>query len=118
MKPPLYYSIRVTTPEGSCTRRIAHIPKHEAPNTEVFRLAGPNDTVEYKYLGSGIPFHVALGPMCRAFHTADQRISYECGLQGHGVRPIDKGALDDFSYLGEIDAEVIWDNQLKNVKKH
>jgi hypothetical protein len=116
MKPLHYYSIRVTTPTGNCSRRIAQIPDTEAPNTEAYRLAGPDDKVEYKYLGAGKPLHKAFGPMGQAFHTAEQRISYEKGLQGHctyggGSLGMTASNLDDFSYLGQADAEIVWDLQ-------
>lgn len=110
MKPLHYYSIRVTTQNGNCSRRIAQIPDTEAPNTEAFRLTGPTDKVEYKYLGAGVPMHKAFGPMGRAFHTEDQRRTYERGLQGHGgVGGTLSSALDDFGYLGALDSEIVWD---------
>ena len=118
MKPLHFYSIRVTTQNGNCSRRIAQIPAQDAPNTEAFRLAGPTDKVDYKYLGAGIPFHKACGPMNRSFHTEDQKVSYERGLHGHskyggGTINLTNSNLDDFSYLGEMDAELVWDQQDK-----
>lgn len=118
MTPMHYYSIRVITQNGNCTRRIAQIPKGEAPNTEAFRLTGPADKVDYKYLGAGVPFHKACGPMGRAFHTEEQRVSYEQGLHGHspyggGLICLTGSNLDNFAYLGEMDAELIWDQQGK-----
>jgi hypothetical protein len=109
MKPLHYYSIRVTTLKGACSRRIAQIPETEAPNTEAFSMTGPTDKVEYKYLGFGVPLHKAFGPLARAFHTEAQKASYERGLQGHSVRPMNLSELDDFGYLGEADAEIVWD---------
>jgi len=109
MSLPLYYAVRITSKSGNITRRITRVLSVEELRNELNIAYDVEATVETKFLGHGEPIYKSSGPLLRKFHTQEQLKSYEAGLMGHGLYPLDHGPLDNFNYLGEQDAEILWD---------
>jgi len=109
---PLYYSVRTTTPTArgdNVKREVLSVYSVANLNDLTHNIAPAGAKVETKYLGQGSPIYKSSGPLLRMFHTREQLASYEAGLMGHGIYPMDQGPLDNFNYMGEHDAELLWD---------
>lgn len=109
---PLYYSVRTTTPTArgdNVKREVLSVYSVAELNDKTHNIAPEGAKVETKYLGQGSPIYKSSGPLLRMFHTREQLASYEAGLMGHGIYPMDQGPLDNFNYMGEHDAELLWD---------
>lgn len=112
MSIPLYYAVRRTiqTPRGeNVERQVLRVDSVEQLNNLTYNAAPSGMKVETKYLGSGQPIHRSASPLGKCFHTVEQMKSYDAGLMGHGIYPLDQGPLDNFNYMGEQDAELLWD---------
>lgn len=110
MSVPLYYAVRTTSADGlNVSREILMVASVDDLNTRTHYAAPFGVKVETKYLGQGAPIYQSRSPLGKKFHTMEQLKSYEAGLMGHGIYPLDQGPLDNFNYLGEQDAEILWD---------
>ena len=106
---PLYYAVRIVSDEGrNVARSIVVVASVEQLQERVHNAAPDEAEIETKCLGSGEPIYGSRGPKRRAFHTVAQLASYEAGLMGHGHYPLEHGPLDNFNYLGAMDAEEFW----------
>ena len=110
MTVPLYYAVRITLADkDNVSREVMRIDSVEQLHDRTHNIAPLGAKVETKFLGQGEPIYASVSPLGRKFHTMEQLKSYEAGLMGHGIYPLDQGPLDNFNYLGEQDAEILWD---------
>lgn len=110
MTVPLYYAVRITLADkDNVSREVMRVDSVEQLNDRTHNIAPFGAKVETKYLGQGEPIYESRSPLRKRFHTTQQMASYEAGLMGHGIYPLDQGPLDNFNYMGEQDAEILWD---------
>lgn len=107
-----HYSVRITTPTArgpNVSRQVMQVASAEALVERLVTEDTMHSKIETQCIGEGAPTFIARSKLHRAFHTEQQRATYEAGLDGRGVYPLDQGPLDNFNYMGEQDAELLWD---------
>lgn len=107
MPSTLHYAVRMTIGDYCVRREVLKVVSVEQLNNLTHNAAPDGAKVETKFLGHGAPIYKSRGRFPRAFHTEEQRKTYEQGLTGHGCYDLEHGPLDNFNYLGAQDAEVL-----------